>query len=120
MATFAKTVLSGSTNARPIKVAQTTTPGTSIHQGSSSTSVLHEVWLYAMNTHTSALVLTVEWGGTTNPDDRIILTVPAQSGLVLVAPGLLVPGNATPLHVRAFCPSANLITITGFVNTITS
>lgn len=119
MAAFAKTILSGSTDGRAILVAATASAGTTIHTGPTNTSHLHEVWLYAMCTDTTARKLTVQWGGTTSPNDEIELTIPAESGLVLVAPGLLLRGNATPLVVRAFAATANVITIHGFVNTIT-
>ena len=118
MATFSKTILSGSTDGRAIKVAATATAGTTIHTGSSTASHLHEIWLYAMNTDTTARKLTIEWGGTSAPDDLIELTVQPEAGLVLVAPGLLIKGNATPLVVRAFAATANVITIHGFVNVI--
>jgi hypothetical protein len=36
----------------------------------------------------------------------------------LVAPGLVLKGNATPLVVTAFCASANVVTILGYVNRI--
>jgi len=76
------------------------------------------VWLYAQNTDTTNRKLTIEWGGTSSPDDLIEVTVPAESGLVLVAPGLLIKGNATQLIVRAFAATANHIQIHGFVNRI--
>lgn len=118
MATFEKLILSGSTNGRAIKVAATATPGTTIHTGSSSASVIDEIWLYAQNTDTTARKLTIEWGGTSAPDDLIELTVPAESGLTLVAPGLLIKGTGTALVVRAFAASANVVTIHGYVNRI--
>lgn len=118
MATFSKAKLSASTDGRAIKVAATATAGTLIHTASSTPATLHEVWLYAMNTDAATHKLTIEWGGTTAPDDLIELTVPAESGLTLVAPGLLVVGNATPLVVRAFADATNLLTIHGFVNVI--
>lgn len=119
MATFSKSTLSGSTDGRAILVAATASPGTLIHTGPSDTSHLHEIWLYAMCTDTTARKLTVQWGGTTSPNDEIELTIPAESGLVLVSPGLLLKGNATALIVRAFAATANVLTIHGFVNTIT-
>jgi len=118
MAVFSKTILSGSTDGRAVKVVATATAGTTIHTGSATAATLHEVWLYAQNTSTAAVKLTVQWGGTTSPDDDIELTVQAESGLVLVAPGLLIKGNATPLVIRAFAATANVITIHGFVNVI--
>jgi len=119
MATFAKTILSGSTNGRAIKVAATATPGTTIHTGSTTVADIHEVWLYAQNTSTSAVKLTLEWGGTTAPDDLIEVTIQPESGLVLIAPGLLIKGAASALVVRAFAGTTNVITIHGYVHTIT-
>lgn len=118
MATFTKVKLSGSTDGRAVKVAATASAGTTIHTGSATATTYDEVWLYAVNSSTSAVKLTVQWGGTTSPDDDIELTIAAESGLVLVAPGLLIKGNATPLVVRAFAGTANVITIHGYVNQI--
>lgn len=120
MATFSKDILSASTNGRAIKVAATGTPGTTIHTGSTTTTTYDEVWLYAQNTDTTARKLTVEWGNTTSPDDLIEITVPAESGLMLVVPGLIIKGAATALVVRAFAATANVITIHGYVNRITA
>lgn len=118
MATFGKLVLSGSTDGRAIKVAATATPGTTIHTASSTATDYDEIWLYAQNTDTTARKLTIEFGGTSAPDDLIEITVAAESGLVLVAPGLVLKGNATPLVVKAFAASANVVTIHGYVNRI--
>lgn len=118
MAAFSKLVLSGSTDGKAIKVAATGTPGTTIHTGSTVAATIDEVWLYATNTDTSARKLTVEWGGTASPDDLIEVTIPAESGLTLVAPGLLIKGNASALVVRAFAASANVVMIHGYVNRI--
>lgn len=118
MATFTKVKLSGSTDGRAVKVAATASAGTTIHTGSATATTYDEVWLYAMNTSASAVKLTIEWGGTTSPDDLIELTVQPEAGLVTVAPGLLIKGNATPLIIRAFAATADVITIHGFVNQI--
>ena len=118
MSTFTKLVLSGSTDGRAIKVAATATPGTTIHTGSATATTHDEIWLYAMNTDTTARKLTIEWGGTSSPDDLIELTIPAESGLTLVAPGLLIKGNATPLIVTAFAATADVVTIHGYVNRV--
>ncbi len=119
MATFSKTKLSASTDGRGIKVVATATAGTTIHTGSSSAGVIHEVWLYAQNSDTASQKLTIEWGGVTAPDDLIEVTVPAEGGLMLVSPGLVIIGNATPLVIKAFAAAANLVTIHGYVNVIT-
>lgn len=115
MATFTKTKLSGSTDGRQIKVVATTTPGTTIHTGVSGTSDYDEVWIYATNNHTSALNLTIEWGGTTSPDDLIQMSIPAKTGLYLLIPGLVVQNGVV---IKAYSASANLISVSGWVNRI--
>ena len=117
MATFDKAKLSGSTNGRNIKVAATATAGTLIHTAVSGTTDFDEIWLWATNTTTTDVVLTIEFGGTTSPDDHIIQTIPAKSGLVLICPGLVLQNSTV---VRAFAGSANVINIDGFVNKITA
>jgi hypothetical protein len=118
MASYSKLTLSGSTDGRAIKVAATATAGTLIHTGSTTATTYDEIWLYAQNTDTTARKLTIEWGGTTSPDDLIEVTIGPEQGLVLVAPGLLLKGNATALVVRAFAATANVVTIHGYVNRI--
>jgi len=115
MATYAKNLLSGSTNGKHIKVAATATAGTLIHTAISGTSGFDEVWIYACNTDTTSRKLTIEWGGTTSPDDTLELTIPAESGYTLVVPGLVLQNG---LVVRAFAAVANVIIINGYVNRI--
>ena len=119
MATFTKKILSGSTDGKAIKVAATATAGTTIHTGSTTTTTLDEVWLYAVNSSALSVKLTIEWGEATAPDGNIEVIVQPEAGLVTVIPGLLVKGNATPLVVEAFAATANVICIHGFVNQIT-
>jgi hypothetical protein len=116
MATFTKTLLSGSTNGKAIKVAATATAGTTIHTAVSGTSSLDEIWLYAHNSSASAVKLTLEWGEATAPDGNIEINIGAEgTGLVLVSPGLLLQNS---LVVKAFAATANVITLTGYVNRI--
>lgn len=115
MATYTKVLLSGSTNGKAIKVAATATLGTTIHTAGSGTSVLDEIWLYAVNSSSSAVKLTIEWGEATAPDGNIEKTIPAKDGLYCVVPGLLLQNS---LVVTAFAGTANVITIHGFVNRI--
>ena len=103
-----------------IKVAATATAGTAIHTASATATTIDEIWLYAVKTSTSAVKLTIEWGEATAPDGNIELTVAAESGLVLVAPGLLLQGNASAKVVKAFAATTNVITIHGYVNRITA
>jgi hypothetical protein len=119
MATFSKITLSGSTDGRAVKVAATGTPGTTIHTGSATATTYDEIWLYAQNTDTTARKLTIEWGGTSSPDDLIEITIPAESGLTLIVPGLVLKGNASAaLVVSAFAATADVVTIHGYVNRI--
>ena len=122
MATFTKKTLepAGATGTGlGIKVAATATAGTAIHTASATPATIDEVWLYAVNSSTSAVKLTLEWGEATAPDGNIEQTIPAESGLYLIAPGLLLQGNATAKVVKAFAATANVIVIHGYVNRIT-
>jgi len=116
MATFTKTLLSGSTNGKAIKVAATTTAGTTIHTAVSGTSSLDEVWLYAHNSSAATVKLTLEWGEATAPDGNIEINIGAEgTGLVLIAPGILLQNS---LVIKAFAATTNVVTITGYVNRI--
>lgn len=111
---FTKVKLSGSTDGKMIKVVATATLGTTIH--TAHATALDEVWLYAVNSDTANRKLTIEFGGATSPDCLIEITIPAESGLVCVVPGLLLTNS---LVVTAFCATANVVMIGGFVNRIT-
>ena len=116
MATFTKRLLSGSTDGKAIKVVQTATAGTTIHTAVSGTSSLDEVWLYAHNSSSATVKLTLEWGEATAPDGHIEINIGAEgTGLVLIAPGLLLQNS---LVIKAFAGTANVVTITGYVNRI--
>ena len=118
MATAVKRKLSGSTDGKPIKVVETATPGTAIHTAVAGTTAgtFDEIWLYAYNSDASAVELTIEFGGATAPDQNIKVTLASKSGLQLIVPGLILQNAAT---VKAFASSANVITVSGFVNSIT-
>ena len=120
MATFSKQLLSGSTGGRLIKVGATATPGTTIHATGTSATIIDEVWLYAVNTSSTDDLLTIEFGGTSSPDDLIEFTVTAESGLYLVVPGLILTGDgASARTITAFAATTNVINIGGYVNRIT-
>ena len=75
MATYSKQLLSGGTNGKNIKVAATASAGTTIHTAVAGTSDMDEIWLYACNTDSSDRKLTIEYGGTTSPDDLTEITI---------------------------------------------
>jgi hypothetical protein len=122
MATFTKLALqpAGTTgDGLGITVVATATAGTAIHTASATPATIDEIWLYAVNTHSSAVVLTVEFGGVSVTKDIIQQSIGATpSGLVLVCAGLIVQGNATPKVIRAFAGTASKIEIFGYVNRI--
>ena len=114
MAAYSKLKLSGSTSGRMILVVATATLGTTIH--AAHATALDEVWLWAVNADTTARKLTIEFGGVTAPADIIEFTVPAEDGLYQLVPGLILTGS---LSVTAFCASASVVSIGGYVNRIT-
>lgn len=119
MATFSKVALSGSTQGKGIKVVATASTGTTIHATGTSSSIIDEVWLYAYNSHTSSVTLTIQFGGTTSPDNDIKLSIPTSSGLTLVVPGLILTGTGAAANtVYAYAGTANVVTLSGYVNRI--
>lgn len=114
MATFTKLKLSGSTDGKGIKITQTATAGDTVHTAHATS--LDEVWLYAVNSQAAVVKLTIEWGQADAPDGNIEVTIPGESGLYLVVPGLLITNE---LVVKAFAATANVVILHGYVNRIT-
>jgi hypothetical protein len=112
---YKKRKLSESSDGRGVKVGATATPGTLIHTAlaSQAPSEYDEILLQAVNTSASGVKLTVEWGGTTAPDDLVEITIPAESGFTEVIPGHVLQNGAA---VRAFAATADVIVIHGYVN----
>ena len=78
MATMTKEFLSGGTgDGRGILVVKTATAGTIIH--TCGATAKDEIHLYAFNTHTSDLLLTIEHGGG-DPRLRLGLEAPGGAG----------------------------------------
>ena len=124
MATFGKLALQQTTmttgTGLGVLVVATATAGTTIHTAANVATTIDEVWLYAVNTHSAAIKLTIEWGEATEPNGNIEFTVPAEDGLYLIVPGLVLQGNTTPKVIKAFAATASEIVIHGFVNRITA
>lgn len=112
---YKKRKLSASADGRGIKVVATASPGTLIHDALNSVAANEwdEIWLRAVNTSDTAVKLTLEWGGTTAPDDQIEITIPGEDGFHDVVRGHVLQ-NAQ--QVRAFATTANVIVLHGFVN----
>ena len=118
-AVLTKNKLSESTSGQQILVAATGTPGTAIHNAVASNEAdeWDEVWLWAWNVDLSNVrKLTLEFGGTTDPDDLIEVTIPTWgAGLTLVVPGLVLHNSAA---LSAFASETNVIRLMGYVNEI--
>ena len=104
--------------------ANTTAP-TVIHTAVAGTTAgtYDEIWLWAQNSHTADVTLTIELGIPANtallpqyyPINKIAQTIPFQKGEFLVLPGFIAQNG---MVIRAVASVANVITLTGFVNAI--
>lgn len=110
---YTREPLSGSTHGRGIKVVATASAGTTIHTGQASTTFTDVVTLYAYNSDTVVRRLTLEWGGTTAPDDNMVFDLPPKATVPVVVD--LIIRNS--LVVKAFADAANVVSLFGFVNT---
>ena len=110
--TIQKGALSASTNFRGIKVVATATLGTTIHTAPSGATTIDYVTITASNPHTADIVLTIEWGGATDPDDLTIATIPSKAGEYLVIDHKPIQNS---LVVTAFTDTANELTLFGDV-----
>ena len=110
--------ISGCSNGRGIKITGTTSEGANtIHTATSTDGVIDEVWLYCYNSHTSPVTLYLCLGGTTDPDDIVKITIPAQTGDILVLAGECFNGGVI---IKAYAQTANYLVIRGYVNRITN
>ena len=73
--------LTGQTTGQSISVTATATAGTTLHTYSGAGADIIKLW--AANTSSSAVLLTVEWGSATAAKNTVI-SIPAQS-VVMVA-----------------------------------
>jgi hypothetical protein len=119
MATYTKVLLTGSSYGAPTTVAATESAGTTIHATGTSSSIIDEIWLYANNTSSSPVLLTVQFGGTGSVQHAKPITLAPQSGDVLIVAGLPLTGTGSAAStVAAFAATASVITISGYVNRI--
>jgi hypothetical protein len=93
-----------------ILVATSGSSGTMIHTAINSVGSIDQLWLYAMNNHTSSVDLTIEFGGEA-AEDFIRMGIPSRSGLYLVVPGSPLKDGVI---VRAFASVVNVISILSF------
>ena len=113
MSTYTKVALSGQSAGTSLILSST---GTTIHTAAAgSATAWDEIWLYAANATTSSAQLNLQWGSTSAPQ-QIICGVSGSSGLLLVAPGLIL--NNT-LAITGYSLPTSAISIFGYVNRIT-
>ncbi len=115
---ISKVALSASVDGRGVKIVATASSGTTIHtaQSGNGDNNYDEVWMWAYNSGTADIEITIQFGGTATPDDDIVVTIPFDAGLVPVLAGLVLQNS---LIVRAYAVgNANLVMLHGFVNRI--
>jgi hypothetical protein len=111
---------SGSTQGQGVKVVATSTAGTTIHTTGTSATVVDRLSIWAYNGHSADVVLTVEFGGATVPDQNIVQTITTKTGMTLVVDGLILLGDgSTALTVKAFAATGNVIVLSGYVMRVT-
>lgn len=108
-------IASGSTNGRMVKIVAVATAGTALHTAIAGTDDMDEVTIYAVNSDTSDVKLTIEYGGVASPDDLIEFTVPAEDGMHLILPAARMNNG---LAIAAFAGSANVVMCLVTVNRI--
>jgi len=110
--------LSGSTDGKGVKVTGTATGSSvTVHTATSGAGDIDLVTLYAQNNDADGetRTLTIEWGGTTDPDNLIIVPVPCKVGPVLVCDRLPIMNS---LVIKAWADEANDCIIYGFVSRV--
>lgn len=111
--TYTLNHLSGSTDGQPIKVTgDATGSSVTVHTAVAGTSSFDEIYIFANNTTTTAVDVTIEFGGTT-AGDKIIRTIPAKTTKLIV--------EGAPLQndkvVTAFASTVDAINLYGKVGT---
>jgi hypothetical protein len=111
---------SASVQGLPIKIAATSSPGTLIHTGQTSSTLVDRYTLALFNSDTVERAVTVEFGGVLAPDQNIVIAVPPRAGLTYVLQGNpLLGSGAAALTTRVFCATANVITCIGWIMRVT-
>ncbi len=118
MASYARSILSGSTSGKPIKVTGTATGSSvTVHTAVAGAGAWDEVYIWVSNTSATAATLTIEWGGVTDPDNLLVkaVSIPPNSPPIPIATGQVLNGG---LVIKAFAGTANVLNLTGYVNNI--
>lgn len=117
MSSYSRQFLSASTNGQPVNVAATSSPGTTIHTAIASSTTIDEIYAWVTNTDSVDRTITIQFGGTTDPDNSLCkaVIVPANSPPIPIISGLCLNNS---LVVKAFASVANVLLLTGYTNRI--
>lgn len=108
--------LSGSTDGKGIKVTGTNSAGAvTVHTAHATDFDLVTLWAVNQDADGETRTLTLEWGGATDPDNLITVSVPAKAGPVFICDRLLLTNS---LVIEAFADEANDVQIYGLVTRI--
>jgi hypothetical protein len=121
MATFAKQKLSADPKGTGIPLTVGGSSGDVIHQTNVSGSILDELWLYASWSPFGAPEPTPVYLALDNADYKIMQNIPANAGLTLIIPGLIISGDGTNSSIVTAYDwlAGGGITLYGYVNRIT-
>ena len=109
--------LSASSFGKAVLVVATSTPGTTVHTAVTGTTNLDKLFLYAVNNHTAAVAVTVEFGAVTDPTNVWTKTISADDGPYLICPGFPLQNS---LSVAVFAGTANKVSIYGEIWTVSA
>ena len=111
MPSYVPVIPSGSTNGRLIAIG---TSATTLHDTTSSTTHMDEVFIYVVNSTAASIKVTLQIEGTAAAN-LIEDTIPSEAGLVLMLPGIRC-NNTTDIDALAASAGCNALVI---VNRIT-
>ena len=120
MSIYSKSLLSQSSNGKPLLITGTGTGITSVHTGPTSVEDFDEIWLYACNPTSSDHMLNVVMGGNDFTSDVIFNgVIEAYAGNVLICPGFVINGNGTSgINIGANVSTPSGVNLMGYVNQI--
>lgn len=105
--------LSGSTDGKGVKVTGTGTGSTvTVHTAHATALDFVTLWAQNNDVDSETRTLTIEWGGTTDPDNLLVVSVPAKAGPVAICDRLPITNS---LVIKAFSDEANDVVIYGHV-----
>ena len=116
MASAEMKILSGSANGKPLRITPTSGIGSGVlvHATAATAGIVHLIHISAVNTHTAAVLLTIEGGA---PLEENQFTVTLQPDLPVDLPTLALDPGQT---VTAFAATSNVVRLWGYVNEVTN